>query len=226
MQLNHMPNHQSSAGGTEKQPAVRLVSGSLPVSIPLSRLRNVSFLQSPMTPMVEPGSNGSATNNNNYDCYKPSPTNGLNLVSPGDELKGNGKADHAKIKLETIDGEGTDGFNAGRPASCEAGSISFNPDSQSPPAAPPSTLRALRVIRNGREEEEEQMEEEEEFEPGVNLVIQEPEIESNYTGGGDEKDNSEQDDNKLAPLDQERMTQAVKKVFTEYKWTPPVAPIR
>uniref|UniRef100_A0A182LSV5 Uncharacterized protein n=1 Tax=Anopheles culicifacies TaxID=139723 RepID=A0A182LSV5_9DIPT len=242
MQLNNMPNHQPSAGGTEPlvdSPAIRLVSGSVPVSIPLYRLRNMDFLRTQVQPVVEPEPNGSATNNNNnnnYDYYKPSAANGLELISStGDEPAGIDKADHAKIKLETSDGESAEGFNGGRPAS-----IYGSQDSQSPsppPSRPPpssassSSLAALQALHSARGRMEEELEEEEaeqdgdeEEEQERNMMIDEPEDESNDTGAVD-MDDSEQDDNKLAPQDQEKMTQAVKKVFTEYKWTPPVAPI-
>ncbi|XP_053663699.1 uncharacterized protein LOC128712852 [Anopheles marshallii] len=222
MQLNNMTNHQPGAGATEP-PAIRLVSGSLPISIPLYRLRDVSFLHPQVGQMVEPASNGSATNNNNYDCYKPSAAHGP--VSAGDAAPANGQGDHdhANIKLEASDGEG-------RPDSRDTGSnYGVCQDSRSPPpvVGPP----VPRVLHNGQAAPEYAEEEEEPDEPegddgGRMVIMDEPGEESNDTGGAAEVDDSEQDDNKLAPQDQEKMTQAVKKVFTEYKWTPPVAPIR
>ncbi|XP_052900042.1 transcription factor SOX-9-like [Anopheles moucheti] len=227
MQLNNMTNHQPGAGATEQPhhlladpPAIRLVSGTVPISIPLFRLRDVSFLHTQVEHIVEPAANGSATNNNNYDYYKPSAANGLESINAGDAepANGTGDHDHAKIKLETSDGEG-------RPDSHETGSnYGINQDSRSPPSV-------AYALHNGSVAPEYEIEKDEQDERtdddgGRIVMMDEPGDESNDTGGAVEVDDSEQDDNKLAPQDQEKMTQAVKKVFTEYKWTPPVAPIR
>ncbi|XP_035894676.1 uncharacterized protein LOC118504368 isoform X2 [Anopheles stephensi] len=251
-----MPNHQSSAGGTDQQhhlmvdpPSLRLVSGPVPISIPLFRLRNVSFLHPQVDPMaahplVEPDPSGPATtnnnNNNNYEFYKPSATNGLGLIGgtadePGHELE---DADHAKIKLESSDCEGPDGFQLVRPGSSETGSnYGTQESSQSSPTPPPVLLAVASASATAGhpttttvEEDEDEADEEDEDKRLVMMMEEpEPEEESNEAGGAvavERCDDSEQDDNKLAPQDQEKMTQAVKKVFTEYKWTPPVAPIR
>uniref|UniRef100_A0A182SAU2 Uncharacterized protein n=1 Tax=Anopheles maculatus TaxID=74869 RepID=A0A182SAU2_9DIPT len=243
MQLNNMPNHQPSAGGTDHPhhpmvdpPSLRLVSASVPISIPLFRLRNVSFLPQQVDPMaahplVEPEPNGSATNNNNYDFYKPSATNGLEH-EPGHATE---DADQAKIKLETSDGEGPDGFHhIVRPESSDAGSNYGTQESQSSATPPLSVVPIHRTRRPDDEDADEEDEDERMVMEGPEPRVageeedeEEEEEESNDTGGAVERcDDSEQDDNKLAPQDQEKMTQAVKKVFTEYKWTPPVAPIR
>ncbi|XP_050080578.1 uncharacterized protein LOC126568178 [Anopheles maculipalpis] len=247
MQLNNMPNHQSSAGGTDQQhrvmvdsPSLRLVSSSVPISIPLFRLRNVSFLHPQIDPMaahplVDPDPNGSSnTNNNNYEFYKPSTTNGLvELISgtgdePGPEKED--PTDQAKIKLEASDGECPDAFHHVRPGSSGASSNYGTQDSHSSPTPPPATSEmAHRTHHHPAEAADVEPDGEDEDERTVMMVEggPEPEEESNDTGGAvDRCDDSEQDDNKLAPQDQEKMTQAVKKVFTEYKWTPPVAPIR
>uniref|UniRef100_A0A4Y0BJ72 HMG box domain-containing protein n=1 Tax=Anopheles funestus TaxID=62324 RepID=A0A4Y0BJ72_ANOFN len=234
MQLNNMPNHQSSAGGTEQQhhllvdaPAIRLVSGTGPVSI----IRIRDFFHSQAEPMVEVESNGSVTNNNNnnYEYYKPSTTNGLEPISAANE-PGSDSDNHkqAKIKLETSDGEATEGYNAVRADSCETGSSYGNQDSQSPPLPPPPMPHTpIHALNNGKEGQDEEEEDDDEEDEDTRIsMMEEPGDESNDTGGPVEVDDSEQDDNRLAPQDQEKMTQAVKKVFTEYKWTPPVAPIR
>uniref|UniRef100_A0A182PL33 Uncharacterized protein n=1 Tax=Anopheles epiroticus TaxID=199890 RepID=A0A182PL33_9DIPT len=257
MQLNNMSTHQPGAEGADhhlqhhnhhqhrvvvESPTIRLVPGSVPISIPLFRLRNVSFIHSPPHPVAEPNGTGSPAfsnhsnhnqNNNNYDFYKPSA--GMQEAEGGDEP--------AQIKLETADCElGTETSEPARPESSETGSSYGNQDSRSPPLAGSAVRQSRKSGRTrmqadadpedadeeGLEEEEEDGEEEDEEEGGERaaMVMDEPGEESNDTGGAAEMDDSEQDDNKLAPQDQEKMTQAVKKVFTEYKWTPPVAPIR
>uniref|UniRef100_A0A182K592 Uncharacterized protein n=1 Tax=Anopheles christyi TaxID=43041 RepID=A0A182K592_9DIPT len=242
-----MSTHQSSAGGADQQPTIRLVPNTLPVSIPLFRLRSVSFLQSPQHPSVQPDGNEPSiaitnNNNNNYDFYKPPITNGLELLNSSDKCED----EHAQIKLETNDCELTEpADHRDRPGSSETGSSYGNQDSRSPPLTAGSAGRQQQQQQQQQqpllchslkgdgelheEAEPEEVDEEDDYEDEEEeqmVLGDEPGEESNDTAGAAEMDDSEQDDNKLAPQDQEKMTQAVKKVFTEYKWTPPVAPIR
>ncbi|XP_040174596.1 uncharacterized protein LOC120906748 isoform X2 [Anopheles arabiensis] len=243
MQLNNMSTHQPSSGGPDQQhhllvdaPTIRLMPSTLPVSIPLFRLRNVSFLQSPPHPAPEGTTTlttSNTTNNNNYEFYKPPGTNGLEL------LNGSDKGADAQIKLEAADGGELSAELADRPGSSETGSSYGNQDSRSPPltvagsAARRQQQPQPRLFHRELPEDEDDVYEGEEEEEGMEgeeeertATGDEPGEESNDAACAAELGDSEQDDNKLAPQDQEKMTQAVKKVFTEYKWTPPVAPIR
>uniref|UniRef100_A0A182U498 Uncharacterized protein n=1 Tax=Anopheles melas TaxID=34690 RepID=A0A182U498_9DIPT len=243
MQLNNMSTHQPSGSGPDQQhhllvdaPTIRLMPSTLPVSIPLFRLRNVSFLQSPPHPAPEgttTSTTSNTTNNNNYEFYKPPGTNGLELLSGSD------KGADAQIKLEAADGGELSAELADRPGSSETGSSYGNQDSRSPPltvagsAARRQQQPQPRLFHRELPEDEDDEYEGEEEEEGMEgeeeertVTGDEPGEESNDGACAAELGDSEQDDNKLAPQDQEKMTQAVKKVFTEYKWTPPVAPIR
>uniref|UniRef100_A0A182MZS5 Uncharacterized protein n=1 Tax=Anopheles dirus TaxID=7168 RepID=A0A182MZS5_9DIPT len=245
-----MSNHQPSAGVTTEQvsvqqqqqqqqqhqnhhllveaPTICLMPGAatVPISLPCFRLRNVSFLrQAPHELHPSPATigGGAPTNNNNYELYKPS-TNGHDA------------ADTPKIKLETSDGEGS-GEPDGRTASRSETGSSCGGTLDSQQQSPVGTVEvggevgavgaAHHLLRSDEDDGDE--------DPGV--LMDDGGDESNDTvggtcggggggGGAHEHDDSEPDDNKLAPQDQEKMTQAVKKVFTDYKWTPPVAPIR
>uniref|UniRef100_A0A182QE39 RRM domain-containing protein n=1 Tax=Anopheles farauti TaxID=69004 RepID=A0A182QE39_9DIPT len=176
------------------------------------------------------GSSPASTNNNDYELYKP-PATGDHPDHVHDVLDATGGT---KIKLEASDGEGSGEMDGRSRSRSETGSSyggTVDSQQQSPvgtvgggggggggggSGGPETTHHLLRSDDDEGDEDR-------------NMLMDEDGGGGGGGGGGDGvdvHDDSEPDDNKLAPQDQEKMTQAVKKVFTDYKWTPPVAPVR